>query len=105
MERRVGGGLRQEVRMFVVVSYDVVADKRRNKIAKTLVGFGNRVQKSVFECELDDRNYLKMKDALEKLIDREEDSVRYYFLCGRCRGHVEVSGLGALREEEELIIV
>jgi len=91
--------------VFIVVSYDVVADKRRAKIAKTLVSFGSRVQKSVFECELDDRNYLKMKDSLEKIIDREEDSVRYYFLCGRCRGHVEISGCGALREEEELIIV
>ncbi len=92
-------------RMFVVVSYDVVADKRRARIAKALIGFGRRVQKSVFECELDDRNYLKMKDALEKLLDREEDSIRYYFLCGRCQGHVEVSGLGSLREEEDLIIV
>ncbi len=72
--------------MFVVVSYDVVADKRRNKIAKTLVGFGNRVQKSVFECELDDRNYLKMKDALEKLIDREEDSVRTISSAGAAGG-------------------
>ena len=91
--------------MFVVVSYDVVADKRRARIAKTLVSFGSRVQKSVFECELDDRNYLKMKDTLEKLLDREEDSVRYYFLCRRCWGHIELSGLGAIREEEELIIV
>jgi len=39
------------------------------------------------------------------LIDREEDSIRYYFLCGRCVRNVEVSGLGVLREQEELIIV
>jgi len=74
-------------------------------LAKVLTNYGHRVQKSVFECDLDDRNYLKMKKEIEKLLKREEDSVRYYFLCGRCQGHIEVSGLGPAREEEELIIV
>jgi CRISPR/Cas system-associated endoribonuclease Cas2 len=46
-----------------------------------------------------------MKKEIEKLINREEDSIRYYFLCVRCRGNIEVSGLGTLREDEDLIIV
>ena len=91
--------------MFVVVSYDIVDDRRRNRLAKVLGDYGHRVQKSVFECDLDDPLFLKMKRTLETLIDREEDSIRYYFLCGRCVRNVEVSGLGVLREQEELIIV
>jgi CRISPR-associated protein Cas2 len=91
--------------MFTVVSYDIVEDKRRNRLAKALKGFGYRVQKSVFECQLDDGQFLKMKKVVEKLIDREEDSVRYYFLCGRCRGNIEVSGQGIIREEESVVVV
>ncbi len=91
--------------MFLVISYDVVDDKRRLKVAKLLTDFGQRVQKSVFECDLDDRRFLALKQKLEKVIHHEEDSVRYYLLCGRCRRAVEVSGWGAVREEEELIIV
>lgn len=91
--------------MFVVVSYDIVADARRLKLAKILSNYGQRVQKSVFECVVDDRLYLQMKEQIERTIDRETDSVRYYFLCVRCKGNVEVSGLGGVREEEEVIVV
>ena len=48
---------------------------------------------------------MKMKKQVEKLIDREEDSVRYYFLCARCQNQVEVSGQGIIREEDDLIVV
>lgn len=91
--------------MFILVSYDVVDDRRRLKVAKVLTDYGRRVQKSVFECDLDERRYLKLKQALDGLIDHEEDSVRYYAICPRCRRAVEVSGWGAVSEEEEVIIV
>ncbi len=90
--------------MFVTISYDIVDNRRRAKVAKVLLDYGHRVQKSVFECDLDDGRFLKLKGKLESLIDWEEDSVRYYFLCARCRGNVEVSGWGVVREEEEVII-
>jgi len=91
--------------MYVVVAYDIVDDRRRTRLAKTLKDYGWRVQKSVFECRLDDRMFLKMKNRVEKTIDHEEDSVRYYFLCKRCEGDIAVSGLGAVHEEEDVIIV
>jgi len=91
--------------MFVVVTYDIVDDRKRTRLAKTLTSYGNRVQKSVFECQIDDRQYLRMKGQIEKQIDPEEDSVRYYFLCGRCSGNIRVSGLGTVREDENVIIV
>lgn len=91
--------------MFVVVSYDIVDDRRRNRLAKVLQDYGHRVQKSVFECELNETLFLKMRKRLESLINREEDSIRYYFLCNRCVHNIEVSGLGLVREDDELIIV
>lgn len=91
--------------MFVVVAYDIVDNRKRTKLAKTLSKFGARVQKSVFECRIDDRQYLSMKEQIEKHIDPEQDSLRYYIICARCSGNIEVSGLGAVREDEDLIIV
>jgi len=91
--------------MVIVVAYDVVLDRRRSRLAKLLTGYGTRVQKSVFECDLDTRRFLKMKEQVEKEIDHEEDSVRYYFLCRRCAKGVQVSGWGTVREESHLIIV
>jgi CRISPR-associated protein Cas2 len=91
--------------MFILVAYDIVDHRQRLRLAKVLTNYGQRVQKSVFECQLDDRQYLKMRKEIDKLLDPEQDSVRYYFLCSRCRGNVEVSGWGAVREEEEVIVV
>ena len=91
--------------MFVVVSYDIADDRRRARIAKALLNYGTRVQKSVFECQVDDRQYLKMKEQLDKQIDAEEDSLRYYSICVRCAGNIQISGLGVVREEEEIIVI
>lgn len=89
----------------MVVSYDIVDDRRRTQIAKALKNYGERVQKSVFECRIDDQQFLRMKKALEEIIDMNEDSVRYYFLCKGCIDRIEISGWGTVAEEEKLIIV
>ncbi len=91
--------------MFVTVAYDIVDDKIRNKAAKILSEYGRRVQKSVFECLIDDGKYLKMKERLDKLIDKEQDTVRYYILCRRCTGNIEVTGWGTVEEDDDVIIV
>ncbi len=91
--------------MFVVVSYDVVDDRKRAKIAKAMKSFGERVQKSVFECRLDDQQLIKMKKTLESMMDMNEDSIRFYFLCKGCVERVEISGWGTVMEDENLIIV
>ena len=91
--------------MYIVVCYDIVDDKKRQRLAKLMKGYGERVQKSVFECRLDDGKYLKMKQEIEKLIDWEDDSVRYYNLCRGCAKNVAISGCGVVREEDDVIVV
>ncbi len=91
--------------MFITISYDITDDRRRTKLAKLLSNYGTRVQKSVFEFQLDDRQFLRLKRDIETLIDWEEDSVRYYFLCQRCQGNIAVSGWGTIPEDEDVIIV
>ena len=91
--------------MFITISYDITDNRRRQRLAKVLTNYGHRVQKSVFECQVDDRQYLKLKKSIEEIIDWEDDSVRYYFLCQRCQGNIEISGWGVVREDEDVIVV
>jgi len=81
--------------MFYVVCFDIVEDRARYRVAKILKNYGERVQKSVFECAgLTEEQFLRMKDRLEGAIDSTEDKVRYYRMCKACVGAVEYSGIG-----------
>lgn len=91
--------------MFIVVSYDIPDDKRRSLVARILEGYGYRVQKSVFECEVTQELYEKMKKRVERKIKPEEDSVRYYQLCENCIGKIIISGLGAVMREKSFFVV
>jgi len=91
--------------MFIVVSYDIPDDKRRSRVAKTLEGYGYRVQKSVFECEVSPQLYERMRKRLEKRIKPDEDSIRYYSLCQNCLGKVSFSGLGQVIREKRFFVV
>lgn len=76
----------------VVVAYDISNDKRRNKIAKCLQGYGERVNFSVFECILKKRHFVRMKKELKELVKHKEDNIRIYLLCKDCMKKTEVIG-------------
>ncbi len=70
--------------MNYLVTYDIQNDKRRKKISDELEAFGSRVNYSVFECELNKTKLKKLKQKLEELIDKKEDSLRFYHICQSC---------------------
>ena len=91
--------------MFIVISYDIKDDKRRSRIFKALKNFGQWVQYSVFECELDKMHFLKLRDRLDHLIDaKQDDSIRFYFLCENCKRQVERIGGEKPREEKAIVV-
>ena len=67
-----------------IVVYDIVKDKRRNKIARILGGYGQRVQYSVFECLLIQKQFDSLWEEVGEVVDESEDSVRAYRLCAAC---------------------
>jgi len=79
-------------RQLVVVSYDIPEDRRRTKVCNLLKDYGQRVQYSVFECELRPRDLQRLKERLKPLLDLEEDDVRFYRLCQECRPKAVVWG-------------
>jgi len=91
--------------MFLVVSYDIVSDRRRVRVMKALKGYGERVQKSVYECLIGEPQFLELKERIGKIINPEEDSVRYYNLCARCQGVIEFVGSPPKLDEEDYMIV
>lgn len=80
--------------------YDVPDDRRRNRLARLLQGYGERVQYSVFECMLDDDQHAALRRRMERLVNAQEDSVRFYRLgpARQAAAAVEVLGLGRLTE-------
>ena len=84
--------------MLVLITYDVSTTspegrKRLRKVAKTCQNYGQRVQNSVFECIVDSAQFVKLKIELIKLIDVEEDSLRFYTLGNNYNNKVEHVGV------------
>ncbi len=69
-----------ERKFIVLMIYDIVDNKRRNKMVKCLEAYGVRVQKSAFEALLNRKQYEKMLRESSSLIDEEVDSLRVYVL-------------------------
>jgi CRISPR-associated protein Cas2 len=78
--------------MHLIVAYDVVDDGRRAKLARSLLGFIDRVQKSVFEGHVPARRLSELMEAIRGQIDHDTDNVRVYHLCRHCVGQVVVVG-------------
>lgn len=83
--------------MLLLITYDVNTttidgEKRLRKVAKLCEKYGIRVQNSVFEVLVDGAQLVKLKAQLEKLIDRENDSVRFYKLGNSYEHKIETMG-------------
>lgn len=84
--------------MMVVVSYDVSTLKpegrrRLRRIAKICLDFGQRVQSSVFQCEIDPTQWTQLRYRLLQAYDESEDSLRFYFLGANWKRRVEHFGI------------
>ena len=82
--------------MMVIVSYDVNTEtasgkKRLRHVAKICNDYGQRVQNSVFELNIDNKQFIELKNNLLKII-HEKDSVRFYKLGNNYKNDIEVIG-------------
>lgn len=68
-----------------VICYDISSDKIRKKTADTLLEYGKRIQYSVFECDLNKKEFRQLYKKLCELSTKiEEGSIRIYWLCSNC---------------------
>ena len=83
--------------LLVLITYDVntqtpAGRARLRKVAKQCTNYGQRVQNSVFECILDAAKAREVKEKLIRLIDEENDSLRFYYLGNNYKNKVEHIG-------------
>lgn len=83
--------------MLVVITYDVnttdaAGRKRLRQVAKQCVNYGQRVQRSVFECVADAATFAKIRQRLLNIIDAEHDSIRFYYLGNHYKNRIEQFG-------------
>ena len=86
--------------MMVLVSYDISTceeggDKRLRRLARACQDYGQRVQYSVFEIEVDPAQWAALKQRLQDEIDQEQDSLRFYYLGKHWQSRVEHIGAKA----------
>jgi CRISPR-associated protein Cas2 len=83
--------------MLVVICYDVSTTepegrRRLRRVAKACKNYGQRVQLSVFVCEVDPAQWTVVRQNLIEEIDPEVDSLRFYFLGSNWRRRIEQVG-------------
>ena len=96
--------------MLVLITYDVNTKtpegrKRLRQVSKACQNYGQRVQNSVFECEVDAGEFLKVKDRLVRLINTETDSLRFYNLGNKGQNKVEHIGAKPSFDVSEPLII
>ena len=96
--------------MLVLITYDVntenAAGRRRlHQIAKQCVNYGQRVQNSVFECLLNTAQCKQLQASLLSIMDKNRDSLRFYYLGKRYENKIEDFGCKATYMSEEPMIL
>jgi len=71
--------------MLLLITYDVATSddggsRRLRRVARTCSDYGIRVQKSVFECQIGQKEWVQLRARLLKEVKLERDSLRIYFL-------------------------
>lgn len=71
--------------MYILVTYDVdtiseSGNKRLRQVARICKNYGQRVQSSVFECEVTEAQYCLLKDQIKEVMNEQLDSIRFYHL-------------------------
>lgn len=96
--------------MLVLVTYDVSTvekpgRRRLRRVAQACEDYGTRVQKSVFECQVGQQEWVLLRDRLLREIEKNEDSLRFYFLDEKAVQRIEHHGSGKPIDLSEPLIL
>ena len=91
--------------MNTIVTYDIVGNRRRNRFHKFMKELGLQSQYSVFECNVDPAQWAALRQGLIDIIDKEADSLRFYFLGSNWKRRVEHIGAKGIVDLEGPLIL
>lgn len=95
---------------MVLITYDVSTEtpegrRRLRRVAKACRNFGQRVQKSVFECLVDPAQWVRLRAILVEEIDSDQDSLRFYFLGSNWKNRLEHVGANPGYDPEGALLI
>jgi len=96
--------------MLILITYDVstvekAGMRRLRRVARACEDYGVRVQKSVFECQVGQTEWVQLRDRLLSEIKADEDSLRFYFLDEKAVQRTEHHGVDKPMDLTEPLIL
>lgn len=96
--------------MMVLITYDVSTvdregERRLRRVAQACKDYGIRVQKSVFECQVGEKEWVRLRARLLDEIDPAQDSLRFYFLDAAAKLRIEHHGTAKPIDPTEPLIL
>ena len=96
--------------MEYLVTYDVATDDkagvgRLRRVAKICEGYGQRVQKSVFECRINQMQLEQFIHRLEQVMDADKDSLRIYRLPSMRKQYLQVLGKPLVHDIHDPLVI
>jgi CRISPR-associated protein Cas2 len=90
--------------MLLLIAYDIANDKRLYRVAKLMEDYGARVQRSVFECRIGEKELSALLEKVKVILKKREDRIHLYHLCAACQQRFEQYGRGNLTTDAEVFI-
>jgi CRISPR-associated protein Cas2 len=91
--------------MIYLIAYDISENNIRSKVSEYLAGWGRRVQKSLFECDLEHDELDRIVSYIQEMIDPSEDRCSVYKICAECMSYKVVYGCEIEPKLGETIVV
>lgn len=96
--------------MYILITYDVDTTskegaKRLRAVARACMNYGQRVQNSVFECEITEAQLCILKSIINSIIDSDKDSVRIYYINKNNARRVDLLGKETSYSFSDVIII
>lgn len=91
--------------MLYLICYDIAKPDRLRKTAKIMEDYGLRIQRSFFQCSMEEKRLHEMLEKIKKVVERRRDSFFVYPLCEDCSRLTEADGIGDLIRLESFTIL
>lgn len=90
---------------FYAVCFDICDAKRLRRVSNEMENFGTRVQRSLFECHLENHELKELQDRIAEWIDEAEDHIRYFPLCPKDVPDILIDGTGKKTVNSDYYVV
>lgn len=84
-----------------IICFDVSDERRLRAVSKALEDVGNRVQYSVFECHLENKDLTELQEKLARIVDIKSDHIRYYPVCPKDQRGILLDGNSDLSTNDD----